>query len=949
MVAVQVAAADQPASRGEDLAAVERDLDLLVLERLARGVERDEAQAQVVLLHQPAVGLHPELHRGRIDRHRAAGGEHLAIGVLIIHLDAHVGQAVERGHVDSGARGAAGAERDGERLGRRQRCRLVVALAVERLDALLDLRAAEAEAVIALGRGGAREPADAHVDRQMTRAAAGEIADVQVERQRLGPDRRGLRPRYGRPHRRQPVFVDLERLVGVGDVVAADDAQIIVAHRRALRRGPARLADAARVDGQRHVELRVRAAVREAQGASEALGNCEAAAVGPAHDVLHVDRLALTDERPVEDGVEDVRRRGIAVRQFEIGRADALAPAGQREAEIVAGARRHHQRVRRTGFAATAVGFGFRQPGGDHHAAAAIGRAAGDRLAGAAVADLDGGVGHGLAGVERGHPNEAALPPPFEMDRHVGDERGAGDVARRVAAEERAAEHRAGEFDDVEAGLAERNADDLEVAPLAGQAELQPRALAAEDRAAAGMIDPAHDRVTALHFLDILLVGGIDGAQPFGNRAVGIGDLERATADVEVLALQRRLDIAHGHRQHPALRRLEDAEAGGELDQRWRGVEAHVQREALGIGQRAAALVLEGGGQRQLRRAVIGQRRLEGDVGDRRLLLVVVVEGRCDLLAVGERQPDLGRLAHRHRRGEADIGGLDRAASRLRIGAAAFEAGGERLAHAIVEALVGAGELARGGGDALRPDERDIAAGGQGAPAFQRGDAGIERLAFGRLGGDRFGQAGAFEEAAHRPGLRPHLADQAGGEIGGEHVDRDLLAQSVDGAIGIGGDRGARRCNRRRDEEDLILLDRVAIARRQDRERTGAAGLDGKAGTAAQHIAGHALDALGRREAARRLAAQRGGEIEHPGLRIDPAAGAGAGGGEGRGGAGIAERDHRLVEADRIAFDRAAVAAAAGLGEHDLWAVVAERRHRRERQRQHRPPHPPSPPVVITG
>ena len=50
--------------------------------------------------------------------------------------------------------------------------------------------------------------------------------------------------------------------------------------------------------------------------------------------MLHIDALARLDQRAIKDGVDDIVLRGIAIVQIEIIGADALAPRGQREAEI---------------------------------------------------------------------------------------------------------------------------------------------------------------------------------------------------------------------------------------------------------------------------------------------------------------------------------------------------------------------------------------------------------------------------------------------------------------------------------------------------------------------------------------------------------------------------------------------------------------------------------------
>ncbi|ONF95399.1 hypothetical protein SPHI_24910 [Sphingomonas jeddahensis] len=271
--------------------------------------------------------------------------------------------------------------------------------------------------------------------------------------------------------------------------------------------------------------------MRQFERAAHAGGEREAGADRAAQDVLHVDRLALADERAIEEGVDGLAAGRIAVGEIEIIRADALAPFGEREAVIVAAAGGDHQRVRAAVIVAAAIGFRLGQAGGDEQAAGAIGDAAREQLAGAAVGDAHLGIGGGLAVRELGNPGEAALAAPFEMDRHVGDECGAGDIARRVAAEQRAAEDRAGKLDDVEAGLAERDADDLEILALAGQRDLHRGALPGlEDRLLAGVID-ADRLAAALDLLDLGAVGLRHCAEPLRDLAVVGGDADALAAD----------------------------------------------------------------------------------------------------------------------------------------------------------------------------------------------------------------------------------------------------------------------------------------------------------------------------------------------------------------------------------------------------------------------------------
>ena len=109
-------------------------------------------------------------------------------------------------------------------------------------------------------------------------------------------------------------------------LVAAHQLDVVIAHRRALGRGPFGLGDAIGVDRQRQVELRVRPRMAQPQDAGEARRQREAGPGLAAQDVLHVDRLALPDERAVEHGVEDVVAAAVAIGQVEIVGPDALAP-----------------------------------------------------------------------------------------------------------------------------------------------------------------------------------------------------------------------------------------------------------------------------------------------------------------------------------------------------------------------------------------------------------------------------------------------------------------------------------------------------------------------------------------------------------------------------------------------------------------------------------------------
>ena len=278
-----------------------------------------------------------------------------------------------------------------------QRCLLLLAVAVHRLHAFDHRLAPEAIAFIIGRRANGAEPADPKISGKVRRAAARQIADEQTEWQRPGANGGLFGAGDRRTHRRQAVFIDLERLAGIDRLVAIDHGQIVISHRRALGCGPYAFAGAVGVDDERQIELRIGAAMRQAQRALEGRGQAEAGPDGFADDMLHMDRLALADERAIEHGVEDLRAVVIAIGQIEIIGPNTLAPIGERETEIAALARRHHQRVRFVVIVfAPPIGLRRRQAVWDKHPARSVGPPTGEQRAGAAVGDADIGAGDRL-------------------------------------------------------------------------------------------------------------------------------------------------------------------------------------------------------------------------------------------------------------------------------------------------------------------------------------------------------------------------------------------------------------------------------------------------------------------------------------------------------------------------------------------------------------------------
>src|SRR3546814_12061969 len=116
--------------------------------------------------------------------------------------------------------------------------------------------------------------------------------------------------------------------------------------------------------------------------------------------------------------------------------------------------------------------------------------------------------------------------------------------------------------------------------------------VAGQDRRRPRVVD-AHAFVAALLFVALVIVGVIDLAQPFGDLAVRSVYAQALAVDRQVASLEPGLDVAPGNRQHAALARPPAAEIGRELPQRRRPVSRPLARAAFGIGQRAAAFVLD--------------------------------------------------------------------------------------------------------------------------------------------------------------------------------------------------------------------------------------------------------------------------------------------------------------------------------------------------------------------
>ena len=601
-VVIAVEAADQPLAVGIGLAAEQGDRNARAAHRFVVEVQHHHFQPQVVGARQPAVAGDADAQRRRIERDRRAGRRHLAVGVVIIHLG---GQLRRHGHrrqfVDGDARAAPGIQRHRLDAGAQRPGGGHVIAAVERHDPGDQRLAGEAVVRIVGQADVARGDLGAQLDRRAPDRAAGQIGQAEVDRQRR---RRNL-VRSGPAHRgadgRQAILVDLEAAgnVAVHRLPGLADADLVGAERGVLGDRPLADTDAVAAEREGQLPLLVVAGVANDQAWVLELGGriTQADIAGVADEMLDVHGVAGAEQRPVEHRMPDRAVAAVAGRQLEISGLDAAVPAGQREAVVAGRACADHQRMAAVSAAAIAGRLG--QFVGHSRAAAGVGGAGPEGLTGARVEHGDPCASDDAGVLQARHPGQAAPAAPLEMDAHIGDQRGGGDIARAWLRQQRSPQDRRGEFDDVEAVGPQRNADHLERPRPAGLGDAQRRRwpARADQRRRAGGVDRPGVLGTGDRFLITGAVLGIaQRPQPFRDAGVA---LDRQVAALDRGDLQpgdAGLDTAHRHRQNAALRRLDDAERPGELDQRRQVAGGDIEREARAVDQRAAAVVGQAGG-----------------------------------------------------------------------------------------------------------------------------------------------------------------------------------------------------------------------------------------------------------------------------------------------------------------------------------------------------------------
>ena len=157
----------------------------------------------------------------------------------------------------------------------------------------------------------------------------------------------------------------------------------------------------------------------------------------------------------------DASRFGVGVRQTEVPGRDAVIPGTAHKRDIATETRKDKEPPK-----TIAIARGLRQPILDAREAAAIGPTL-PHDATETVADGDLRTGDGLCGIERRHPDERGVGTLLEMDGEVGDQCSRADMPDIPATVTQLfAEARAGNFDDMEAGVRQRHTHHLSEARI---------------------------------------------------------------------------------------------------------------------------------------------------------------------------------------------------------------------------------------------------------------------------------------------------------------------------------------------------------------------------------------------------------------------------------------------------------------------------------------------------
>ena len=262
LIVIGIKAPDQPPPRGDDPPRIELDRHLLGDQRLAVQPQYHQPEPQIIIAHHPAIGAHPHLQRGRVQRQPPPGGHGFTIGVGIVHLD-HQGDRIgdRIADRDVGPRGAIGAQSDwqGLRKGQVLADAVLSPVAAQWFGSLGHIGAAEVVVIPALRPGHPAGEVGPQCDRQLPRPAARKIADEQRQGHAGRLDQGHGWPSDRGAHIGQLVFIDPDRLAARQHLLAQLKPHRIVAQRRALRHRPLTLSAAIGADCHGLAEFSVRA------------------------------------------------------------------------------------------------------------------------------------------------------------------------------------------------------------------------------------------------------------------------------------------------------------------------------------------------------------------------------------------------------------------------------------------------------------------------------------------------------------------------------------------------------------------------------------------------------------------------------------------------------------------------------------------------------------------
>ena len=359
---------------------------------------------------------------------------------------------------------------------------------------------------------------------------------------------------------------------------------------------------------------------------------------GLATEQLQVHGFAGANQLAVQHRMrDDTGRLRVGVGQAEVPRRDAIIPATAHERDVTTQTRKDEQPPQ-----AVALGLGLGQPVGDSGKAAGIGLAL-PQHSPQTIADGHLGTGHRHTAIQCRHPDHRGVGTVLEMHRQVGDQRRGADMPDTPATVvQLLAETRAGDLDDVQAGMRQWHTDHLGEARIPARNAQRHTRITGREQRHAGVVrllvasQPRHDAD--------LVRGGHPPRRQGRSRRRG---LRRRGAS-------RRLHQA-AQRQWQRWRRLQlqYAEASTELRQRGQLVERHHQWKFRGVHERAPGIVHQARRQLHAQPSLGRERPREHERLSRSVCGRTLELGWVDTTRSGIHEPHLGEAALRHRRTEA--------------------------------------------------------------------------------------------------------------------------------------------------------------------------------------------------------------------------------------------------------------------------------------------------------